>query len=252
MKLKELLKLMESIQKRSKVSQPFICGGTPRDKILGRLNKIEDLDITTGDASVQILSKELSIRLQKSLNITTKQMNDGHSSIYLGDFKVDFSSNFNVPNIEKILQKMGIKKPTSLQKELFSRDFTCNALLMTLDLKTIVDPTRRGFNDIKDKMIRTCLSPEVTLTTNKNRVARAIYLAAKLGFEIDPKIVEWVRAHPDSIRISSPKSLAEKLNKAILANPAVTTYYLDQMGLWKHIPITKELYPYYVKRLAVE
>ena len=101
-------------------------------------------------------------------------------------------------------------------------------------------------------MIRTCLSPEITLTSNKNRVVRAIYLAAKLGFEIDPVIVEWVKKHPESIKISSPKVLAEKLNKAILANPKITTYYLDQMGLWKHIPITKNLYPYYIKRLAVE
>lgn len=242
---------MEDVQKKSKTSQPFCCGGVPRDKILGRLDKIEDLDITTGDASIQILSKETSMILQKKYNTITKQMNDGHSSIYIGDFKLDFSSNFNAPNIEGILQKMGIKKPTALQKELFSRDFTCNALLMTLDLKTIVDPTRRGFNDIKNKIIKTCLTPEFTLTSNKNRVVRAIYLAAKLDFEIDSKIVEWVKKHPESINIASPKSLAEKLNKAILVNPTVTTYYLDQMNLWNHIPITKELYPYYVKRIAV-
>lgn len=242
---------MEDVQKKFKTSKPFICGGTPRDKILNRLDKIEDLDITTGDASIQILSKETSVYLSKKYNTVTKQMSDGHSSIYLGDFKLDFSSNFNAPDIENILKKMGVKSPTSIQKEIFSRDFTCNALLMTLDLKAIVDPTNRGFNDIKNKVIRTCLSPEITLTTNKNRVARAIYLAAKLNFEIDPKIVEWVKKHPQSIQIASPKSLAEKLNKAILINPTVTTYYLDQMNLWQYIPITKELYPYYVKRIAV-
>lgn len=250
MKLHALLKLMEDVQRKAKTSKPFICGGVPRDKLLGKLNKIEDLDITTGDMTVQNLSKEVSIILQKKFNVITKVMEDGHSSIYLGDFKVDFSSNFNVPNIELILNKMGIKKPNNLQKEMFSRDFTCNSLLMTLDLNTIIDPTRHGFDDLKNKMIRTCLSPEITLTTNKNRVARSIYLASKLDFEIDPKIVEWVKKHPESIRISSPKSLSEKLNKAIFYNPERTTYYLDQMDLWKHIPITKELYPYYIKRIA--
>jgi tRNA nucleotidyltransferase/poly(A) polymerase len=74
---------------------------------------------------------------------------------------------------------------------MYSRDFTCNSLLLSLDLRNLSDPTHKGFKDIKDKMIRTCLSPEITLTTNKNRVARAIYLACKIDFEIDPSIVMY-------------------------------------------------------------
>ena len=83
---------------------------------------------------------------------------------------MDFSSNFNAPNIESLLVNKGIAKPTEMQKEMFSRDFTCNALLLSLDLKDLIDPTHQGFKDIKERMIKTCLPPEVTLTTNKNRV----------------------------------------------------------------------------------
>lgn len=241
---------MEAVRKKRRISPAFICGGTPRDKILNRLNKIEDLDITTGDASISNLARETSIALSKQFDVTTKVMDDGHSSIFLGDFKIDFSSNFNVPNIDQYLSKMGIKKPTDMQRELFSRDFTCNALLMTLDLKSVIDPTNQGFKDIKSKTIRTCLSPEVTLLTNKNRVVRAIYLAAKLDFDLDPTLMQWIKKHPESIRFASDKALAEKLNKAIQSNPTRTTYLLDQMGLWKQIPITKELYPYYMKRVT--
>lgn len=241
---------METIRKRRNISQPFICGGTPRDKILNRLDKIEDLDITTGDASVSNLAREVSIALNKQFQVVTKTMDDGHSSIFLGDFKIDFSSNFNVPNIDKYLYELKIKKPTSMQRELFSRDFTCNALLMTLDLKNIIDPTGKGVQDIQSRMIRTCLSPEVTLMSNKNRVVRAIYLAAKLDFDLDPMLMSWIKAHPSSMRFASDRTLAEKLNKAITANPNRTTYLLDQMGLWDQIPITQELYPYYMKRVT--
>lgn len=241
---------MENVSKKRRTSTPFLCGGTPRDKILNRLNKIEDLDITTGDDTVQNLSREVSIALNKQFKVITKVMDDGHSSIFLGDFKIDFSSNFIVPEIEKHLLKFKIKNPTPMQKELFSRDFTCNALLMTLDLKHIIDPTGRGILDIQHKVIKTCLSPEITLLSNKNRVVRAIYLAAKLDFDIDPMLMDWIKKHPDSIRFASDKTLAEKLNKAITVNPNRTTYLLDQMGLWNFIPITKELYPYYMKRVA--
>lgn len=241
---------METIRKRRNISQPFICGGTPRDKILNRLDKIEDLDITTGDASISNLAREVSIALNKQFQVVTKTMDDGHSSIFLGDFKIDFSSNFNIPDVDKYLAELKIKKPTSMQRELFSRDFTCNALLMTLDLKNIIDPTGRGVQDIQSRMIRTCLEPEVTLMSNKNRVVRAIYLAAKLDFDLDPKLMSWIKTHPQSMRFASDKTLAEKLNKAIVANPNRTTYLLDQMGLWDQIPITKELYPYYMKRVT--
>ena len=239
---------MEDIHKRLGTSKPFIVGGAPRDKLLNKLDKIEDLDITTGDDSVDFLAKELSIELGKTYNVQTKVMNDGHSSIFAGNLKVDFSSNFNVPNIDAILIKMGMQKPTSMQKELFSRDFTCNALLMDLNLETIIDPTHFGFEDIKKRIIKTCLTPEITLTSNKNRVVRAIYLAAKLDFNVAPNIIEWVKANPDSIRISSPSSLTEKLNKAVAYNPEITVKLLDQMDLWDHIPITENLYAHYIQR----
>ena len=248
MKLRDLLALIASIAKKGGTSRPFICGGTPRDKILNKLDKIEDLDITTGDRSVNFLVKDLVRLLDTNFHIQAKEMNDGHSSLQVGDMKVDFSSNFTLPNIDKILLEKKIKNPTDMQRELFSRDFTCNALLMTLDLKEVIDPTNVGFKDCQDKIIRTCLSPEVTLTNNKNRVVRAIYLAAKLDFELAPELKSWVKANPESILISSEKSLAEKINKALSYSPEKTIKCLDEMNLWSYIPITKELYPYYVNK----
>ena len=36
--------------------------------------------------------------------------------------------------IDELLIRFGITKPTDMQRELFSRDFTCNALLLSFDL----------------------------------------------------------------------------------------------------------------------
>jgi tRNA nucleotidyltransferase/poly(A) polymerase len=250
MKLRELLQLMDGITKKIGISPAKICGGTPRDKILNKLKEIADLDITTGDKSIEYLGKELSIALGKHYSFDLKQMPDGHSSLFLGNLKIDFSSNFVVPNIDKILDGMGVKDITDMKRELFSRDFTCNALLMDLDLKTISDPTNLGFGDIRKKVIKTCLAPEITLTSNKNRVVRAIYLAAKLDFDVDPSIIKWVKKYPGSMKLSSEHTLTEKLNKAIELNTERTTFLLDQMGLWNYIPISELLYPYYSKRIG--
>lgn len=227
----------------------MICGGTPRDKYLKRLDNISDLDITTGDNTVDYLSQEFSSNLLKNYNVTRKTMPDGHSTIFVGNLKVDFSSNFNVQNIDSLLNKIGIVKPTSMQKEMFSRDFTCNSLLLSLDLKNITDPTNKAFKDIKEKKIRTCLSPEITLISNRNRVIRAIYLACKLGFDIDQSIIDFVRKNPDSVKISTNKSLSEKLNEAFTRDADRASYLITKMGLWNYIPIIDKAQPYYLKNV---
>lgn len=239
---------MKLVQQKIGCSEPFICGGTPREKFLGRLDNISDLDITTGDLTVDYLSQEFATELQKKYNITRKTMED-HSSIFIGSLKMDFSSNFNVPGIENILIKNGIQKPTEMQKEIFSRDFTCNALLLSLDLRNLIDPTHMGFKDLKDKKIRTCLSPEITLTSNRNRVIRAIYLASKLGFDLDENIIKYVQTNPESVKISTEKSLTEKLNEAFDRDADRASFLITKMGLWNYIPITEKVHPYYIKNI---
>jgi tRNA nucleotidyltransferase/poly(A) polymerase len=147
------------------------------------------------------------------------------------------------------LKAKQIINPNNLQREMFSRDFTCNALLMSLDLKNISDPTRQGFKDIKEKMVRTCLDPKITLTSNRNRVVRAIYLACKLDFDIDPSIIEFVKKYPQTIKISTDKVMAEKLNEAFKKNADKASKLITQMGLWNYIPITEFIYQYYQKHL---
>lgn len=247
MKLKDLLLKMQEVQQKIGASPPYIVGGTVRDRYLKQLDKISDLDITTGDKTVDYLSQEFAIFLKKQFNITRKTMPDGHSTIFIGNLKVDFSSNFNVPEINTILNNMGIQNPTNMQREIFSRDFTCNTLLLSLDLKTVIDPTNKGFKDIDLKKIKTCLSPEITLTTNKNRVIRAIYLASKLDFTIDDSIINFVKNNPQSIKISTEKVLNEKLHEAFKWDADKASFYLNKMGLWNYIPINEAIFPYYKK-----
>lgn len=231
MKLRQILDLIQETQERLKIPPVKIVGGAARDKLIDRLTEISDLDLTTGDDGIDYLAKEMSIILGRYFTFDFKTMADGHATIQLGNLKIDFSSNFNVPNIEQLLAKKGIQNPTPMQKELFSRDFTCNALLMDLDLKTITDPTRLGFQDVQAKVIKTCLSPEITLTSNKNRVVRAIYLASKLDFNVDPQIIEWVKKHPASFWIASEHTINQKLNQAMEKDPKKTIHLLGEMGL---------------------
>ena len=244
MKLKELLQEIDDVQKKYKLSKVFACGGTPRDKLLGRLEKISDLDLTTGDASVKELAVESAITLGKKYHIQMKLSSDGHSTMTFGNLKVDFSSNFNIAGIDNLLIKENIKNPTSLQKEMFSRDFNCNAILLDFDLKTITDPTNKGVSDIKNKIVDTCLNPAVTLTTFPNRVIRSIYLCAKLDFNLHPRVEEWIKKNPISVQNATPKGLSEKIIKALESDKDKTIYLFNKLGLWGFLPMLDELAPY--------
>jgi hypothetical protein len=245
MKLKELLSVMKNVANEISVSEPKFCGGLPRDRFMGKLSNIADLDFTNGDKTIDYLSSEFFNQLKKKINVSRKVMDDGHSTIIIGNLKLDFSSNFNVPGIEKILVDKGISNPTEMMKEIYSRDFTCNALLLNLDLTDLEDPTEMGIVDIKNKKIKTCLSPEISLMNSRNRVVRGIYLACKLGFDLDKTIIEFVTKNPESIKISSTKVLTEKLNSAFDMDGDKAKFLLDKMSLWNYVPITEIMKPYY-------
>jgi len=134
-----------------------------------------------------------------------------------------------------------------MQREVYSRDFNCDTLLMSLDFRKITDVTGEGINDIKNKRIRTCLSPDLSLRYNTKRIIRVIYLAAKLGFEVDPKIIEWVSLHPQFNLEPGPEYLSKNLNKALAFDADRSVHLINKMNLWKTIPITEALIPYYQK-----
>jgi tRNA nucleotidyltransferase/poly(A) polymerase len=252
MKLKELLHLMENIAANGDMSPPLLCGGIPRDKLLGIIkDEISDIDITTGDKMIHNLAKEFSLELSKHYNIQSKKMNDGHTSVFIGDFKVDFSSNFTVPGIDGFLARLGIKAPTDMQREMFSRDFTCNALLMSLDLKVIQDPIKRGIDDIKKHILKTCLSPDITLLSNPNRIIRVFYLAAKLDFDVDPEIIRWIMENKQYIRDLDVGYIKTNIDNGLDKNPERLVHLLDKTNTWDAIPITDKLYPYYNKRSKI-
>ena len=248
MKLRELFSRIEAIGRDHGIGQIFLCGGAVRDRMLGILDKLGDIDLTTGDAKVKNLASEVTNDLSKDFSIHAKTMDDGHTTIYLDNTHLDMSSNFIDPAVDTFLLARGIKHPTPLQREMFSRDFTCNALLMSLDLKIAYDPTQMGQRDIKAHFLRTCMTPEITLASNKNRIIRVIYLAAKLGFEVDPNIIEYVSKHKNLIKDISPSYLTATLEKAVKYNKEKTVELIDKMGLWQSLPITAELYPDYAKR----
>lgn len=236
--IKDILLEVKRLAKDNGLSEPYIVGGLPRDKILNRINKVEDIDLTSGDASIHKLAELTS----QHFKVNPIRFPDGHYQLYINKIKYDFSSNYNSPDAEYFLNKAGVKNPSPMLLELFSRDFTCNTLIIPLALRKIVDPTGLALDDIKNKIIRTPLPPRITLRDDPKRVVRVIYLAAKLGFNVEKDIITWVKAHHDQIKEEVSVGFSKrKLADATRADLKKTMQLMTEMDLWNVLGIPRIL-----------
>lgn len=243
MKLSELLLAIEKIADDRGMSKPYIVGGLARDKLMKRVQDVNDVDITTGDETIHYLSRHVG-NVVTGPNVAYRVMDDGHARLKISGFKLDFSSNFVLPGIETILAQAGIRNPTEMLKELYSRDFTCNTALMDMSISKITDPTGLAVEDINDKVIKTCLNPALTLGYDNKRIVRALYLAGKLGFDVDSKTKEWIRRNPHLIANVAPDYAVKKILKGMKYNPEIVISLIRELGIAPYLPLIPELAPH--------
>lgn len=238
MPLKQLLTTIDTVAKENDFSRPYIVGGFPRDIYMKTINNIADLDITCGDKDTIILANKL---IEKLPGTMLKTFNDGHSRIDYDKFKIDFSNNFKIPNIKNILIGSGIKNPTEIQEELYSRDFTINTLLMPMNLSSVIDATGLGMEDIRNKKIDTCLSPRITLGYDPKRIIRIVYLSAKLNFIPTKRVIEWVRKNINVLNNVNEGYIKSKLGKSLNINSKTTSKMIKVLNLTKALPYIRGL-----------
>jgi tRNA nucleotidyltransferase (CCA-adding enzyme) len=73
------------------------------------------------------------------------------------------------------------------------RDLTINALFYNLHTNQVEDFTGHGLEDMKNQFARTPLPPFQTLLDDPLRVLRIIRFATRLGYSLDPAILEAAR-----------------------------------------------------------
>ncbi len=224
MKLSQLLLEINDLAKELNINQPYICGGLPRDKYLGLQNVANDIDLTTGAPDINILAKAIAEKYKK--NNAKLVLKTNHYCVTFGDTKLDFSSHF---------LSSYVSANSSLQKEMLSRDFNINTLLMSLDLKKTYDPTRLAIKDLDAKIIDTCLPPEQTFTDQPNRAIRAVYLACKLNFKLSDRLYKYLKENSAIFSLIPKKYLVKRINNAISYNKEYFDYLVKDLSLQNYL-----------------
>jgi poly(A) polymerase len=126
------------------------------------------------------------------------------------------------------------------EEDAFRRDFTINALFYDIATFGIIDYVD-GMSDLRTGVVRSIGDPELRFREDPVRMLRAIALAARLDFTIDPPIREAIRVHRHEIAKSSPARLLEEYYKILRSGYAEKTFRaLAETGLLE--PISMELH----------
>jgi tRNA nucleotidyltransferase/poly(A) polymerase len=246
MALRELLGEIKRLAAENKISQPFIVGGVPRDRVMGKKSKtINDIDLTTGDQDALKLGVLLANNFKNSKYRT---YDDGHSSINIAGLRIDFSSNFVIPNIQEILIKKGVKDIDPIKKELYSRDFTMNTLLEDLDLSNVYDLTKTGVDDIKSEIIRCPIDPNITIGADPRRILRAIKYAIKFDFVIEDGLKGVILERRKSIANLPKRFVQDRMNEIVRLDNEKGLEMLIEFKLLPIVPLSKVIYDMLIQK----
>lgn len=206
----------------------FVIGGFVRDIILKRPSK--DIDIVVLGSGI-----EMAENTAKKTGSGTKVSvfkNFGTAMLRYKDWEIEFVG------ARKESYRSDSRKPIveegTLEEDQNRRDFTINAMAISLKKESfgeLIDPFG-GLNDIKNKIIRTPLNPDITYSDDPLRMMRAIRFASQLDFIIEENSLEAIRRNKERIKIVSGERIADELNKIILSPvPSVGFKLLFNTGL---------------------
>lgn len=190
----------------------YVVGGFVRDRLLGRATD-RDVDIVCVGDGLE-LAKKVASRMQPKPEVHlfkrfgTAMIHSGEWEVeFVGARKESYSRNSRKPEVE----------PGTLQDDQNRRDFTINAMAMSLqsdNFGEIIDPFE-GRKDLGERKIVTPLDPEKTFSDDPLRMMRAIRFAAQLNFNIDPVTFAAIKEEAHRLEIVSAERITTELQKII-------------------------------------
>jgi len=109
------------------------------------------------------------------------------------------------------------------EEDAFRRDFTINALFYDIGTFSIIDYTG-GLEDLRNGLVRSIGDPAERFQEDPVRMLRAVAMAARLGFRIDPPIDAAIAAHREDIARSAAARLVDEFYKLLRSGAAAQAF----------------------------
>jgi tRNA nucleotidyltransferase (CCA-adding enzyme) len=207
----------------------YVIGGFVRDLLLNRDFK-KDIDIVAVGSGIELALK-VSQLLPKKPKVQVFK-NYGTAMLRFEEIEVEFvgarKESYHFESRNPVVEN------GTLEDDQNRRDFTINALALSLNATNfgeLSDPFN-GLDDLKNKIIKTPLNPDITFSDDPLRMLRAIRFANQLGFEIEENSLQSITKNADRINIISGERIVDELNKILSTDkPSVGFLLLYKTGL---------------------
>jgi poly(A) polymerase len=192
----------------------YLVGGSVRDALLGGLG--HDLDFATSARPDAV--EKLLRRFSPAVWTIGKEYGTIGCKVDVGETSwvievTTYRSDVYVGHSRKPEVAFG----DTLDGDLLRRDFTINAMAVSIPEKRFVDPYG-GLNDLARRVIRTPATPESSFSDDPLRMMRAARFAAQLGFRPAPEVVAAMRGMADRISIISAERIRDEFSKLVLTD----------------------------------
>ncbi len=211
----------------------YVIGGFVRDYILQR-GLTKDIDIVAIGDGIQ-----LALQVAKNLPNKPKVQvfkTYGTAMLIYDDIEIEFVGARKESYTET--SRNPIVENGSLEDDQNRRDFTINALALNLKEECfgdLLDPFN-GIQDLKDKIIRTPLNPDITYNDDPLRMMRAIRFSTQLNFKIEQASLKSISKNKHRIQIITNERIVVELNKILESkNPSFGFTLLEETGLLDYI-----------------
>lgn len=204
----------------------YLVGGAVRDLLAGRQPK--DFDVATDATPEQVREVFRNCRLigrrfrlahvvfgREIIEVATFRANDDDGS---GDRATEDGGRLLRDNVYGTIEDDAVR-----------RDFTVNALYYAIEDFSVRDYVG-GHADVLARRLRLIGDPEKRYREDPVRMLRAVRLAAKLGFDIDPSAADPMPGLAPLIAGAAPARLFDESLKLFLAGHAEQSF----LGLERH------------------
>lgn len=205
----------------------FLVGGSVRDAFLGR--DLEDYDFATSARPERIASllaawADVVYEVGAAFGTVAAQK-DGHA--------------VEITTFRKEVYRDESRKPIvtfsdDIETDLGRRDFTVNAIALSLPELRAVDPYG-GLADIAARALKTPLDPEISFADDPLRMLRLFRFMAMLDFHPDESAVAAVTRMAERLEIISAERIRDELSKLMVApQPGAALNRIVSAGLADH------------------
>ena len=235
-------KLKEIIDNTQFKGNVYLVGGCIRDMLLGK--PIKDIDIVVNMPNG-------GINFANYVTVKTRCFNYTKNPVV---FETYGTAKFNILTDDKIkdidLECVQTRKEQyhkesrnpntcygTIEEDAARRDLTINALYYNITTGKVLDYNKGiGFEDLKNKVIRTPSDPDIVFTDDPLRILRVVRFATRLGWGIEKNTWLGMIKHAHRINIISRERINDELSKILLTEkPSIGIKRLRDCGILHRI-----------------